>query len=158
MSARAAVFAVCDPELGDVTIGELGMVVAVCVSDEIAGDNGVPIVLVELMPTFLGCPARSVIERSVREALAPTEVVIKWVSKVWTEALVSDVGRTKLGLLGIAVGDAPCPNCGGADLVMLGPSATSCRSAARCNSCHEVIEVLRSAASPVRFRGLYANV
>ena len=45
-----AVAAVVDPELGGVTIGDLGLV------HDVRIDEGGAVV-VELLPTFLGCPA-----------------------------------------------------------------------------------------------------
>jgi ring-1,2-phenylacetyl-CoA epoxidase subunit PaaD len=152
----ALVGAVPDPELGDVTIGELGMLNAV----EWDGSQ----LRVILVPTFLGCPARSVIELQVVSAVAPTPVTITWSPSSWVETMIDAAGRAKLAALGIAVGDAGCPRCGAALAATLVPGPTSCRSAARCTGCGDVVEVIRGAASPIRFRGLdvqgisYANV
>jgi ring-1,2-phenylacetyl-CoA epoxidase subunit PaaD len=143
-----------DPELGDVTIGELGMVRSVEWSP-----SGFT---VELVPTFLGCPARSVIETHLRQLVAEQSdapVTVKWVSDQWTESMISRLGVEKLARLGIAVGDNGCPRCGGLLQLVSGQGPTSCRSVGRCEACREIVEIMRGAASPVRFRsGTYANV
>jgi ring-1,2-phenylacetyl-CoA epoxidase subunit PaaD len=148
------VHGVPDPELGDVTIGELGMVRSLEVS--LCG------VSVELVPTFLGCPARSVIEAHIRQLVgAETDVplTVRWVSAPWTESMISQTGIEKLARLGIAVGDAGCPLCSGKIELVGGQGPTSCRSVGRCVACGEIVEVMRGAGSPLRFGSkTYANV
>jgi ring-1,2-phenylacetyl-CoA epoxidase subunit PaaD len=165
--ALLAVSQVCDPELGDVTLSDLGMIVSITTSQQDGADD---VVDVTLVPTFLGCPARSVIERSIRDAISAAGIThpaaIRWSHQPWTETMVTVEGRAKLGALGIAVGDAGCTECGGALRPTGSPGPTSCRSVARCRACGEIVEVLRGAGSPVRFKqvdfapmsGSYANV
>ena len=110
-AVRAAVGAVRDPELGEVTLDDLGLVRAVVQRDGT--------VAVELVPTFLGCPARGVIEADVRRAVLPWPAEITWCHEVWNEERVTPAGRAKLAGLGTVVGDGPCPRCAGRLEVLL---------------------------------------
>ena len=68
---RVAVAAVTDPEYPDLTIADLGILEGVTVLAPAPGEVG-PSVLVELVPTVLGCPALRTIELDVvAAALAP---------------------------------------------------------------------------------------
>ena len=146
----AAVSAVPDPELGGVTIGELGLVHTV----ELMVDRAIA---VTLLPTFLGCPALRVMERDVRDALGSLgicDVQVVWAhSPMWGPDRISTAGRVKLAELGIAVPDRDssvdgalpvCPICSVAALeakLPVGP--TACRSVAWCTSCRSVVEIMR---------------
>ncbi len=151
-----AVEAVPDPELGGVSIGELGMVLAVqIVSNE--ADNVV--VAVQLLPTFLGCPALDLIAADARRAVvqsalqvgvvATATVSFPMVDVRWSPDRISTSGTETLNDLGIAVAtstnpDPPCPRCHGHFLARRIPvGSTSCRSSAWCAQCRDVIDVLR---------------
>ena len=146
----AAVRAVPDPELAGVGIGDLGLVHEVRVDDETGSVD------VDLVPTFLGCPALGVIERDVREAVGAVPgtgpVAVRFVTTpAWTPARITDQGRTQLAELGIAVDtgrtrlvSVTCPVCGAARLrpvSEVGP--TACRSVAWCDACRNPVEVVR---------------
>ena len=146
----AAVAAVPDPELAGVEIGDLGLVESVTVDDE-AGT-----VTVELVPTFLGCPALEVIECDVRRAIETVtpahRVTVRFVSTpAWSPERISTRGREQLGELAIAVADqgvrfesVSCPVCGVCRLrtvSAVGP--TACRSVAWCDACRNPIEIVR---------------
>jgi ring-1,2-phenylacetyl-CoA epoxidase subunit PaaD len=141
-----------DPELGEVTIGDLGLVRSAVV---VADADGALAVTVELTPTFLGCPAIATIERDVSMALKAAgadTVAVRWSTLPWDETQVSALGRERLSAMNIAVGDDSCPRCGNGPLRSLGAnSSTSCRSLARCETCHDIVDVLRSASHPMRF-------
>lgn len=99
-AVRAAVEGVPDPELPPVTLGMLGMVETVEVSDDGS-------VHVELLPTFSGCPATEMMSRDVREALngvdGVREVTIRWRhTPVWTTERISTEGHQRLREFGIA--------------------------------------------------------
>ena len=128
-----AVRAVPDPELAGVGIGDLGLVHEVRVDVTGAVD-------VDLIPTFLGCPALGVIERDVRDAAGAVPgtgpVAVRFVTEpAWTPARISERGRRQLAELGIAVAtgrtrlvSVTCPVCGAARLrpvSEVGP--TACR-------------------------------
>lgn len=86
-----------DPEIPTVSIVELGMVGAIDV------DPGS--IRVELLPTFVGCPALEVIRASVASRLEVfdrrIEVVVSF-STPWTSDRISPSGREKLRRSGFA--------------------------------------------------------
>ena len=140
-----AVESVPDPELGGVTIGDLGLVVGVAVSPDGA-------VMVELTPTFLGCPALGLIAADVQAAVLAAgarSADVRYVHvPIWEPARISERGRRQLAERGIAVpngsGDVRCPLCGGNALTEAAPvGPTACRSVLWCESCRNVIEMMR---------------
>jgi ring-1,2-phenylacetyl-CoA epoxidase subunit PaaD len=145
-----AAASVRDPELADVTIGELGLVQMVAVTK---GGR----VEVSLTPTFLGCPALSIIAADVRSAIESLhdprlgEVTVVFVSTpVWSPEQINDSGRSKLAQLGIGVvgpdGVVLCPHCASdavSERVPVG--STSCRSVWWCAACRTVIDFMRTA-------------
>jgi ring-1,2-phenylacetyl-CoA epoxidase subunit PaaD len=145
-----AVSRVRDPELGGVTIGELGLVRSVAMSPEGR-------VVVEVTPTFLGCPALNMIAADIVaagvEAVAPTlvDLEVTWTAvPAWSSSDITDVGTAKLRELGIAVGvaDEPlhCPYCSSTKVSERSPvGASACRSLFWCDDCRNVVEVMRSA-------------
>ena len=142
---RRAVESVPDPELGGVTIGDLGLVVDLVVSPDGA-------VTVELTPTFLGCPALGLIAADVRAAALAAgarSAEVRYVHvPIWETARISDRGRHQLADRGIAVptgaGDVCCPFCGGDVLTEAAPvGPTACRSVLWCESCRNVVEMMR---------------
>ena len=86
-----------DPEIPVLTITDLGIVRDVSVGEQ---------VVVDVSPTYSGCPATEVIEQSVVDALQAQgveEVVINRVlSPAWTTDWISAAGRNKLKEYGIA--------------------------------------------------------
>jgi ring-1,2-phenylacetyl-CoA epoxidase subunit PaaD len=100
-----------DPEMPALTIADLGILRDVRV-DESGG------VVVDITPTYSGCPALEVIredvERSVR-AQGYRDVTVRVVlSPAWTSDWMTDAGRRKLHEYGIAP-----PRARGADLRLL---------------------------------------
>ncbi len=140
-----AVRAVADPELGGLSIGDLGLVY-----DVRADDRGKA--SVTLLPTFLGCPALNLIAADVVVAAvsagASTCTVIWSNTPRWSSDRITPAGVRHLAGLGIAVvtnhSTAPsCPTCGGSTLRSVAPvGATACRSVAWCGQCRSVIDVL----------------
>jgi ring-1,2-phenylacetyl-CoA epoxidase subunit PaaD len=151
-TVREAVSAVPDPELPTVTIGMLGMVLDVVVEGSTA--------IIDLLPTFTGCPATEYITADVRDAamdvpgIRGVEVRMR-MEPAWTadritvegrEALkgfgIAPPQRERLALLGIAGITSPmCPFCGSADTRVLnafGP--TPCRALHQCNACDNPFE------------------
>ena len=150
---RAAVDAVPDPELGDVTIGDMGLVVSV-EADDI--DRSVR---VDLRPALLGCPAVGLVESQVRAAASAAgagSVDVRIVhAPVWDPSAVSEVGRARLAVPGIAVptvdGRVVCPYCGSGDVEPRADvGSAACRSVAWCGACRSVVDVLRGAAADRR--------
>jgi ring-1,2-phenylacetyl-CoA epoxidase subunit PaaD len=147
-TVRAAVGAVEDPELSGVTLDDLGLVRSVAVDVDDAR------VTVVLTPTFLGCSALSMIradvERAVVAAGARSAVVRFEAGRQWSTDSITAQGRERLAAIGIAVpsrNGTSCPFCGGASLQSMMPvGAGTCRSAAWCDACRSVVEVMRDTA------------
>jgi ring-1,2-phenylacetyl-CoA epoxidase subunit PaaD len=139
----AALAEVADPEIPNVSIVDLGMVLDVQV------DRGR--IAVELLPTFVGCPALEVIKASVVDALAPfgAQVDAEFTWRVpWTSDRISERGRERLAESGFAPPAAPddvrCPYCGSERVAMdsaFGP--TQCRSLFYCRSCRQPFEAFK---------------
>lgn len=141
-----------DPEVPALSVVELGIVRAVVME----GDE----VVVDITPTYSGCPAMHEIERSVVGALAARGLsarVRTTFSPAWTTDWMSDEAREKLRAYGIAppgrAGDsalvpllrraAPvaCPFCGSRDTDTRSDfGSTACKSLQFCNACHQPFE------------------
>ncbi len=142
---EAAVSAVSDPEFPGVSIAELGMVERVSVEGTTAR--------VELVPTFLGCPALDTIRRDVAASVAAVagidRVEVEFVDgPVWTPVRVTAAGRRKLADgFTVAVRSEQkiiCPVCGSGrveERSAFGP--TACRAVAYCEDCRNPVEVMR---------------
>jgi len=135
--------AVADPEIPTVSIVDLGMVL-----DVRRDTDGIA---VELLPTFVGCPAQEVIRASVIDALAPlgepVDVQFTW-REPWTSDRISDRGRARLAASGFAPPAAPedvrCPYCASDRVAMdsaFGP--TQCRSLFYCRACRQPFEAFK---------------
>lgn len=143
---QRSVAEVCDPEFPNVTIEQLGILEAVRVSE---GGK----VEVDLVPTFLGCPALDVIEADVREAAQSVSGVgavrVRFATdQVWTPDRITPQGRRNLAELTVAVrdeaGQALCPVCGSRHVAERSPfGPTACRAIAFCDSCRNAVEVIR---------------
>lgn len=100
-AVRAAAASVPDPELPPVTLGQLGMVHDVRVEDDGR-------VVVELLPTFSGCPATEMMGRDVKDAIRDAvdgveDILVRWLYEpVWTTERISAEGRARLKEFGIA--------------------------------------------------------
>lgn len=146
---------VCDPEITTVSIVDLGMVERVVVDERKA--------TVELLPTFLGCPALGIIkaqvERALREIRELEEVEVKYIkSPPWTSDRITEKGREGLKEFGIApppvkleedgTWEVACPYCGSKQSTMeniFGPSA--CRSIHYCKNCRNPFEAMKPIAT-----------
>ena len=140
---RAALAEVRDPELPIVSLVDLGIVERV----EVAGGR----IAVELLPTFIGCPALELIEASVAERLASFGVPVEvgFTRRVsWTSDRITAAGLGRLRAAGIAPPLEPanmrCPWCDSLRVVMdsaFGP--TQCRSLFYCRDCRQPFEALK---------------
>ena len=144
---------VADPEIPVLSITDLGIVRDVTIDDTVT---------VALSPTYSGCPATEVIEKSVVEALRERgidNVAIKRVlSPPWTTDWISDEGREKLRQYGIAPpehgaskrallhGDRSiaCPRCGATDTEVVSEfGSTACKASYKCRECLEPFEYFK---------------
>jgi len=149
-----------DPEIPVVSVVDLGLVHSV----ELDGER----LRVELLPTFVGCPALELIRRSVADRLAgmaPRVEVEMTFAVPWTSDRITPDGRRKLRQSGFAppgpaavAGDArplfaniamrptaTCPWCGSADTALenlFGP--TLCRTVFWCNHCRQPFEQFKA--------------
>jgi ring-1,2-phenylacetyl-CoA epoxidase subunit PaaD len=155
---RAVAETVTDPELPLLTLAELGVLRDVRVERDGA-------IVVEITPTYTGCPAMGVMRADLVHALheAGFDVVdVRTVlAPAWSTDWITEAGRRKLAEAGIAPpGPAPsrpagpvplelgasrrttnCPLCGSADTEELSEfSATACKALRRCRSCREPFE------------------
>lgn len=155
---REVAGAVVDPELPVLTLADLGVL-----RDVRTERNGT--VVVEVTPTYTGCPAMGTIRADVLAALHAAgheQVEVRTVlAPAWTTDWISAEGRRKLAGAGIAPpGTAPvraagpvplelgprrrtaaCPLCGGEDTEELSEfGATACTALRRCRRCREPFE------------------
>jgi ring-1,2-phenylacetyl-CoA epoxidase subunit PaaD len=144
-TVRDALARVVDPEIPTVSIVELGMIERVAVDDDA--------IRVELLPTFVGCPAIEAIQTAVVDALEGfgRSVVVEPTFRVpWTSDRITAAGREKLRRSGFAPpmgdGDLPrCPYCGSANVALdnlFGP--TQCRSLRYCRTCRQPFEQFKT--------------
>lgn len=156
---REALLDVMDPEIPNLSIVDLGIVRGVEV-----GDGGIE---VEIMPTFVGCPALEAIKDGVRERLgeiAPgyTATVKVIMDEPWTSDRISEKGRGVLKASGFAppppmrqmparanliqlMPVAECPYCNSRNTSMdnaFGP--TLCRAIYYCRDCRQPFEQFKS--------------
>jgi ring-1,2-phenylacetyl-CoA epoxidase subunit PaaD len=155
---RTALDAVHDPEIPACSITDLGMVERVEVTDDA--------VEVDLLPTFVGCPAKDLIADDVRaglrEVAAGRTIRLRFVhDPPWTTGRITERGQQRLREVGIAPewkGGPPapsgpvavqlmrpstvaCPFCGSEETVMesaWGP--TPCRTQHWCRACRNPFE------------------
>jgi ring-1,2-phenylacetyl-CoA epoxidase subunit PaaD len=153
-----------DPEIPPLSITDLGIVERVEVRDED--------ILVDLLPTFAGCPALDVIradaEAAVRTVAEGRTIRVAFVLSVpWTSDRITPAGREALRRYGltppgeggyrlpvIPLGElhrrepegpgAVCPYCGSTQTVLESAfGPTLCRSTHFCRSCRNPFEAFK---------------
>ena len=148
---------VLDPEVPVVSVRDLGIV-----RDVIETSAGLTVVVT---PTYSGCPATEVIEKSIVDALVadglgPVRVEMRR-APAWTTDWMSEAGRRKLREYGIAPPgpvaaalSAPlrfmprqppkalaCPRCESTNTERISAfGATACKALWRCKACGEPFE------------------
>ncbi|HEX9856266.1 MAG TPA: 1,2-phenylacetyl-CoA epoxidase subunit PaaD [Acidimicrobiia bacterium] len=141
---RDAVAAVNDPEFPGVTIEDLGIL-----RDVRVGADGT---VVDLVPTFLGCPALGVIADDVAaaaRAAGARAVSVRFVNDPpWSPDLITPAGRRLLAEEFTVAVTGPafvtCPLCGSVTVEERSPfGPTACRAIAYCESCRNPLEVMR---------------
>jgi ring-1,2-phenylacetyl-CoA epoxidase subunit PaaD len=142
-----------DPEIPVLSVVDLGMVRKVRVADAE--------VVVEVSPTYSGCPATEVIEDSIvsklRDEGVHTVSVKRVLSPPWTTDWITDSGRDKLREYGIAppVGSASkrellgkgavhCPQCSSNQTTVVSVfGSTACKASYKCDECLEPFEYFK---------------
>ena len=156
-AAWTALGSVLDPEVPVVSVIDLGIV-----RDVTEADDGALEVVVT--PTYSGCPATEVIERSIVEAieaagLGPVRMRLQR-SPAWTTDWISAEGRCRMREYGIAppgavdpgrgtairfvpkpVPSLACPRCESMNTERLAAfGSTACKALWRCRACGEPFE------------------
>ena len=145
-----------DPEIPAISVVDLGVIGSVTVDDER--------VSVELLPTFVGCPAIGVMQQQITArlgALGVADEVDVHVSfdPPWTSERISPEGRERLRLSGFAPPQvavtpgligldelavlpiAECPYCGSRNTTLENPfGPTLCRAIYHCADCRQPFE------------------
>ena len=143
-----------DPEIPVLSVVDLGIVRRVT-----ALSDGVE---VAVAPTYSGCPATEVIEKSIVDSLLDRgvgNVVLKRVlSPPWTTAWITDEGREKLRAYGIAppadgaskramlgsMKTNACPRCGATTTSLVSEfGSTPCKASYKYDSCLEPFEYFK---------------
>jgi len=158
----AALNTVPDPEIPVVSVVDLGIVHGIELSDDR--------LRVELLPTFVGCPAVEAMRAAVADRLAgsrPTVEVEITFAEPWTSDRITVRGRRRLQESGFAPPEpagggggtstptflpvvsvsrpARCPHCGSRDTRLesaFGP--TLCRSIHHCLDCRQPFEQFKT--------------
>ena len=145
-----------DPEIPVISVTELGIV-----RDVQVGADGVDVVVT---PTYSGCPATEVIERSIREALsaagagagaghdeagARVDHRLDRAGRAGKAACLWHCAARARGRRGDVqplqfMPRVACPRCGSADTERLSQfGATACKALYRCRSCREPFEFFK---------------
>jgi ring-1,2-phenylacetyl-CoA epoxidase subunit PaaD len=150
---------VADPEIPTISVVDLGFIRSV------AFDG--PRLTVELLPTFVGCPAVEIMQRDITERLhdfADEVVVEVSFAEPWTSDRISAEGRERLRSSGfappVAIGAAPlsgsldeltvlpiatCPYCGSRNTTLENPfGPTLCRAIYHCADCSQPFEQFKT--------------
>jgi len=140
-----------DPEIPVISMVEMGMI------HRVQAEGG--IVKVEVLPTFVGCPALEIMKKNITEKLAEAEgieeVKVDFIyDPAWTSDRIALEARDKLRSFGIAPppfnykpGDSwevKCPYCDSPFTQienLFGPAA--CRSILYCRHCKNPFEALK---------------
>lgn len=142
-----------DPEIPVLTIADLGIIRSVNFEDG---------VVVGIAPTYSGCPATEVIEKSVVDALHARGIenvrTKRVLSPPWTTDWISTAGREKLRAYGIAPPDEGgskrallddarsihCPRCESNDTSLVSEfGSTPCKASYKCDACLEPFEYFK---------------
>ncbi len=152
---------VADPEIPTISVVDLGVIRSVRFDG--------PRLTVELLPTFVGCPAIDVMQRDIGERLkAMSDEVVVEVSfaEPWTSDRISPEGRERLRSSGFAppvnvqpatasafeadellavLPTATCPYCGSRNTVLENPfGPTLCRAIYHCADCRQPFEQFKT--------------
>jgi len=145
---------VSDPEIPVLTITDMGVVQQIYFQDQTW--------FVELTPTYSGCPAMQQIEADILSKLKEKGIenaqVKHVLSPAWTTDWISEEGRQKLRLYGIAppvnepdksalFSEPPrvaCPKCNSKDTRMVSLfGSTACKAHYQCNACQEPFDYFK---------------
>jgi phenylacetate-CoA oxygenase, PaaJ subunit len=151
---------VADPEIPTISVVELGVIRSVRFDG--------PRLTVELLPTFVGCPAIDIMQHDIGERLRgmadEVSVEVSFVEP-WTSERITPEGREKLRASGFAppvsIGAIPasvnvmdeltvlpiatCPYCGSRNTTLENPfGPTLCRAIYHCADCKQPFEQFKA--------------
>jgi ring-1,2-phenylacetyl-CoA epoxidase subunit PaaD len=129
---------VVDPEIPVLTIADIGILRGVELEDDV--------VVVEITPTYSGCPAMALIESEISASLERAGVeryeIRTVLSPAWTTDWMSPAAKEKLLSSGITppgeLDAVACPNCGaGTTRTISAFGSTACKALLACENCGE---------------------
>lgn len=145
---------ISDPEVPVLSVIDLGIVRSVKIQDDQ--------IHITITPTYSGCPAMGVIEQDIKEKLSKEGFINFKIDTVltpaWTTDWISEEGRKKLKLYGIAPPEnepdksvlfadpvkVQCPKCGSRETRMVSQfGSTACKAHYQCNSCLEPFDYFK---------------
>jgi len=153
---RAELSTIADPEIPAISVVDLGVIGRVSVDGEA--------VRVQLLPTFVGCPAIGVMQQQITERLTSLELAERVEVEIsfdppWTSDRITPKGRERLRESGFApphlapmaitagldelsiVTVAECPYCGSTNTTLENPfGPTLCRAIYHCADCRQPFE------------------
>ncbi|MEO8639476.1 MAG: 1,2-phenylacetyl-CoA epoxidase subunit PaaD [Chloroflexota bacterium] len=158
----SALAEIADPEIPAISLVDLGVIRGFAFSDLPEGGERLT---VELMPTFVGCPAIDVMRQQIGERLGALDLadevkVELTFAEPWTSDRISPVGREALRASGFAPpvtigstfsGDsltvlliATCPYCASRNTTLENPfGPTLCRAIYHCADCRQPFEAFK---------------
>ena len=160
----SALAEIADPEIPAISLVELGVIGKVAFTPRPAGGERLS---VELLPTFIGCPAIDIMREQIGERLRAMELADEVAVEVsfsvpWTSERISPAGRQKLRTSGFAppvrIGQsfgedqlltmlpvAKCPYCGSRNTTLENPfGPTLCRAIYHCADCRQPFEQFKT--------------
>jgi ring-1,2-phenylacetyl-CoA epoxidase subunit PaaD len=159
----AALAKIPDPEIPAISLVDLGVIRGFAFETRAGGGERLS---VELMPTFVGCPAVEVMREQIAERLRDLrladEVVVNLsFAEPWTSDRITPAGREALRLSGFAppmhIGStfsgefltvlpiATCPYCASRNTTLENPfGPTLCRAIYHCADCRQPFEAFKA--------------
>lgn len=153
-SIKAIVSRVKDPEVPVLTIDDLGILRSISFQGNVW--------IIEITPTYSGCPAMQTIESDMKRALSNEGIhnfeIKSILSPAWTTDWISEEGKRKLQAYGIAPPvdevdkgvlfskdpTVPCPRCQSKQTKMISQfSSTACKAHFQCQECLEPFDYFK---------------
>jgi len=160
----AALAEIADPEIPAISVVDLGVIGEVVFAPAPGGGERLS---VELLPTFIGCPAIDIMRQQIGERLRALDLADEVAvevsfAKPWTSDRISPAGREQLRTSGFAppvhIGSsfasdqlltvlpvAECPYCGSRNTTLENPfGPTLCRAIYHCADCRQPFEQFKT--------------
>ena len=151
----AALENVKDPEIPVISVVDLGIITQIKIHSSISTGQ---ICSVTITPTFVGCPAISIMKKSVEEEVKKlgfesVQVSVDYETS-WNSNRMSETGKQKLEKFGLAppafiegelteeqLNRVRCPHCGSTDTTLRSTfGSTLCRAIRFCFNCKQGFE------------------